>query len=763
MAEKELKARIIHKHDTEANWNKATNFIPKESEFIVYDMDDTHNYFRLKIGDGVTDVINLPFYGGSLEHILDGIADGSIRTSNSAPEDANYKLGTDAFAEGKGTKASGNFSHAEGFSTTASAAYSHAEGRGTTASGTVSHAEGTDTVASGARSHAGGYGTIAKGENQTAIGKYNVEDVSNKYAFIIGNGTSSTRKNALTVDWSGNVESNGKKLATEEYVNANGGKIGSISVNGSAQEIVDKNVNITIPTKTSDLTNDSNFLSSIPDEYITEEELNLKNYQNNTEVQNKINTEINKLNKNDSAVVGQYVSSVSEENGIITVSRENLPQQIDYTVTITESTPEGFAKVYNIKQTSTGLNATINIPKDMVVSSGKVETYTLSGEWGLAGTYLVLTLANATSDKVYINVGNLIEYVTSGSTADDQIQIEIDNEHKVTAILKNSSVTKEQLDTNLQNELNSKVNAEYVEQNGSKITKILVNGIEQTINEKSVDLDVPTNSEFNTHINNSNIHITSEERTKWNNKASTSVVTTTSNGLMIASDKSKLDGIATGANNYVHPTSHPASIIVEDSTHRFVTDTEKSVWSEKEVFIATYGVTTNAEIEAAYQSGKAGFCKKGSYLFVLVSRLDENTHVFSSVDTASSSIAVCSSNTWSVDYTDLPPKIGDTDIGKVLSVDKYGSPIWKDIKPTITTVSLLASNWDSSAKTYSLESEYPNANYDIEVALDSTATSEQAEAFNGAQIVGSATSNTIKAYGDVPIVDIPIILKVVTK
>ena len=519
MAEKELKARIIHKHDTEANWNKATNFIPKESEFIVYDMDDTHNYFRLKIGDGVTDVINLPFYGGSLEHILDGIASGSIRTSNSTPEDASYKLGTDAFAEGKETKASGNFSHAEGFSTTASAAYSHAEGRGTIASGTVSHAEGTDTVASGARSHAGGYGTIAKGENQTAIGKYNVEDTSNKYAFIIGNGTSSTRKNALTVDWSGNVESDGKKLATEEYVNQNGGKIDSISVNGSAQEIVDKNVNITIPTKTSDLTNDSNFLSSIPDEYITEEELNLKNYQNDTEVQTKINTEINKLNKDDSAVVGQYVSSVSEENGIITVSRENLPQQIDYTVTITESTPEGFAKVYNIKQTSTGLNATINIPKDMVVSSGKVETYTLSGEWGLAGTYLVLTLANATSDKVYINVGNLIEYVTSGSTADDQIQIEIDNEHKVTAILKNSSVTKEQLDTNLQNELNSKVNAEYVEQNGSKITKILINGVEQTINEKSVDLDVPTNSEFNTHINNSNIHITSEERTKWNAKS----------------------------------------------------------------------------------------------------------------------------------------------------------------------------------------------------------------------------------------------------
>ena len=82
-------------------------------------------------------------------------------------------------------------------------------------------------------------------------------------------------------------------------------------------------------------------------------------------------------------------------------------------------------------------------------------------------------------------------------------------------------------------------------------------------------------------------------------------------------------------------------------------------------------------------------------------------------------------------------------------------------KPTITTATLLASGWNDG--TYSFETDYPSASYDIEVSLDSTATSEQAEAFNGAQIVGSATSNIIKAYGDVPIVDIPVIIKVVTK
>ena len=59
--EKTLNSRIINKHDTEANWLKATNFIPKQGELIVYDIDDNHNYERFKIGDGVTNVNNLIF------------------------------------------------------------------------------------------------------------------------------------------------------------------------------------------------------------------------------------------------------------------------------------------------------------------------------------------------------------------------------------------------------------------------------------------------------------------------------------------------------------------------------------------------------------------------------------------------------------------------------------------------------------------------------------------------------------------------------
>lgn len=63
MAEKIFQTRIQLKHDTETNWDKATNFKPKDGEVVIYDVDDTHTLPRLKIGDNVTTVKNLPFVG----------------------------------------------------------------------------------------------------------------------------------------------------------------------------------------------------------------------------------------------------------------------------------------------------------------------------------------------------------------------------------------------------------------------------------------------------------------------------------------------------------------------------------------------------------------------------------------------------------------------------------------------------------------------------------------------------------------------------
>lgn len=83
----------------------------------------------------------------------------------------------------------------------------------------------------------------------------------------------------------------------------------------------------------------------------------------------------------------------------------------------------------------------------------------------------------------------------------------------------------------------------------------------------------------------------------------------------------------------------------------------------------------------------------------------------------------------------------------------------KENEATIVASTMLAKNWSNG--TYSFESTYPVGSYNIEISLNSTATLAQVKAFNSANIVGSATSNIVRAYGDVPTVDIPIIIKAV--
>ena len=70
-------------------------------------------------------------------------------------------------------------------------------------------AMGTDVKTGGYNSTAMGLGTRATSNQQTAIGRWNVENINGTYAFIIGNGTAdNARSNAMTVDWNGNIIAN---------------------------------------------------------------------------------------------------------------------------------------------------------------------------------------------------------------------------------------------------------------------------------------------------------------------------------------------------------------------------------------------------------------------------------------------------------------------------------------------------------------------------------------------------------------------------
>lgn len=86
----------------------------------------------------------------------------------------------------------------------------------------------------------------------------------------------------------------------------------------------------------------------------------------------------------------------------------------------TTATSEGAAKSYTLKQGGNKV-AVIDIPKDMVVSDGKV---VVDPEGEAKGTYLELTIANNDGTKVYIPVGNLIDIYTAEQKA-TQIQLAI--------------------------------------------------------------------------------------------------------------------------------------------------------------------------------------------------------------------------------------------------------------------------------------------------------------------------------------------------
>ena len=87
---------------------------------------------------------------------------------------------------------------------------------------------------------------------------------------------------------------------------------------------------------------------------------------------------------------------------------------------------------------------------------------------------------------------------------------------------------------------------------------------------------------------------TKTETTELINTAKPGVVTQTTNGLMAATDKVKLDGIAEGANNYVLPDTLPASMITEDDTHKFVTTEEKTSYSDKYTKAETQNLITTS-------------------------------------------------------------------------------------------------------------------------------------------------------------------------
>ena len=119
-----------------------------------------------------------------------------------------------------------------------------------------------------------------------------------------------------------------------------------------------------------------------------------------------------------------------------------------YSLVKDETAAAGDVATYHLTKDGVNEGVAINIPKDLIVASGSVvelEDGALPDGVTVAGTYIKLVLSNSTK-PLYINVSTLIEYVTGGSGENDAIQINVSSDtHKVTARVKEGSLTKEML------------------------------------------------------------------------------------------------------------------------------------------------------------------------------------------------------------------------------------------------------------------------------------------------------------------------------
>lgn len=175
--------------------------------------------------------------------------------------------------------------------------------------------------------------------------------------------------------------------------------IEAITVNGGEPQIIsNKTVDITVPTKISDLTNDSGFLTAAP----------------------------------------------------------------EYSI-VKDSNSGDYAAIYHLTKNGTNVGAAINIPKDLVVKSGSV-----------VDNNIVLVLNDEAKTEIKIPVGDLVEYVTSGSASGDMVFVTVDpSTHKVTATITDGTITIEKLDSSLQ----AKVNKTWEEVG---VAQGLVNGLAGT-------------------------------------------------------------------------------------------------------------------------------------------------------------------------------------------------------------------------------------------------------------------------------------------
>lgn len=313
-------------------------------------------------------------------------------------------------------------------------------------------------------------------------------------------------------------------------------------------------------------------------------------------------------------------------------------------------------------------------------------------------------------------------------------------------------------------------------------------------------------SALTNHVANNDIHVTANEKTAWNAKAEVFTITLsvddsvnpsidkTYGEIVTAYNSGKtLRLLANGAQEgtfvaymndifvflltfggglYVYISSSSIEMEVADiylpsadtsdaGKMLMVNSSGKAAWTEAtssgssgaEVFNVTFTQDENtgdytadktfAETMAAYEAGKIVLGKVSDYISCI-----------GQLSVVAGGNSLCFSfNELFGSSTLLAIILGTNDKTMFVRLSYYSSEF--------SQYTILTSGWSSGV--YSFESAFPSATYDIEIELDSTATESQVEAWSSAKPTAVFGTNTMKALGDVPTVDIPVIVKAVMK
>ena len=314
------------------------------------------------------------------------------------------------------------------------------------------------------------------------------------------------------------------------------------------------------------------------------------------------------------------VSRLQTEIGNARRGKETLQASIEgMAITVdTTATTEGAAKSYKFSQDGKDI-VTIDIPKDMVVSEGTIETYTDENKpegVEVAGTYVVLTIANKTNDKLYINVSTLLDDKTVEGSTGDMITVTTDTSEgpvKISASIVDASITEAKLATDVTEKLALAVSAVQKIETGATNGTIKVDGVEVSVfglgdaAYKAVTTEVTegsdalvtsgavfteigkTNKTVKDHTDDADIHVTTEDKTNWADKytkdevdakikehtddADIHVTTTDKENWADKYTKDEIDTKVKDINDDIKEHT--------DDTKIHVTEDDKTAWSDK--------------------------------------------------------------------------------------------------------------------------------------------------------------------------------------